>query len=66
MRRPSANWNVVRVELLKKSFEPAMSSLGVRRDKAALSSGCEPHPATALAGSNRSSHGGNEMAEASG
>src|SRR6202040_3785049 len=37
---------------------------GVRRDKAALSSGCEPHPATAPAGSNRSSHGGNEVAEA--
>ena len=41
-----------------------MSDLGVRRDKAALSSGCEPHPATAPAGSNRSSHGGNEVAEA--
>ena len=41
-----------------------MSELGVRRDKAALSSGCEPHPATAPAGSNRSSHGGNEVAEA--
>jgi hypothetical protein len=40
------------------------SALGVRRDKAALSSGCEPHPATAPAGSNRSSHGGNEVAEA--
>jgi hypothetical protein len=41
-----------------------MSAQGVRRDKAALSSGCKPHPATAPAGSNRSSHGGNEMAEA--
>ena len=40
------------------------SAVGVRRDKAALSSGCEPHPATAPAGSNRSSHGGNEVAEA--
>ena len=39
---------------------------GVRRDKAALSSGCKSHPATAPAGSNRSSHGGNEMAEAFG
>ena len=39
---------------------------GVRRDKAALSSGCKPHPATAPAGSNRSSHGGNEVAEAFG
>jgi hypothetical protein len=41
-----------------------MSAWGVRRDKATLSSGCEPHPATAPAGSNRSSHGGNEVAEA--
>jgi hypothetical protein len=37
---------------------------GVRRAKAALSSGCKPHPAIAPAGSNRSSHGGNEVAEA--
>jgi hypothetical protein len=44
----------------------SMSELGVRRDKAALSSGCKAHPANAPAGSNRSSHGGNEMAEASG
>src|ERR1700675_4046505 len=43
-----------------------MSVPGVRRAKAALSSGCKPHPATAPAGSNRSSHGGNEMAEAFG
>jgi len=42
----------------------AESAWGVRRDKAALSSGCKPHPATAPAGSNRSSHGGNEVAEA--
>src|SRR5665811_712043 len=42
----------------------AMSACGVRREKAALSSGCKPHPATAPAGSNRSSHGGNEVAEA--
>jgi len=42
------------------------SASGVRRGKAALSSGCKSHPATAPAGSNRSSHGGNEMAEASG
>ena len=40
--------------------------LGVRREKAALSSGCKSHPATAPAGSNRSSHGGNEVAEAFG
>jgi hypothetical protein len=45
------------------TFEP-LSVPGVRRDKAALSSGCEPRPATAPAGSNRSSHGGNEVAEA--
>ena len=44
----------------------AMSVLGVRRDKAALSSGCKSHPATAPAGSNRSSYGGNEVAEAFG
>jgi hypothetical protein len=43
-----------------------MSAFGVRREKAALSSGCEAHPATAPAGSNRSSHGGNEVAEAFG
>ena len=43
-----------------------MSASGVRRDKAALSSGCKSHPATAPAGSNRSSHGGNEVAEAYG
>jgi hypothetical protein len=34
-------------------------AMGVRRDKAALSSGCKSHPATAPAGSNRSSYGGN-------
>src|ERR1700716_2464651 len=38
----------------------SMSVPGVRRGKAALSSGCKPHPAIAPAGSNRSSHGGNE------
>jgi hypothetical protein len=43
-----------------------MSAVGVRRDKAALSSGCKSHPATAPAGSNRSSYGGNEVAEAFG
>jgi hypothetical protein len=43
-----------------------MSSKGVRREKAALSSGCKSHPATAPAGNNRSSHGGNEVAEAFG
>jgi hypothetical protein len=43
-----------------------MSGSPVRRGKAALSSGCKSHPATAPAGSNRSSYGGNEMAEAFG
>ena len=44
-----------------------MTGRGVRRDKAAFFSGCKSHPATvAPAGSNRSSHGGNEVAEASG
>src|SRR4051794_41017149 len=38
--------------------EAEKSALGVRREKAALSSGCKSHPATAPAGSNRSSHGG--------
>jgi hypothetical protein len=45
---------------------PFSSGFGVRRDKAALSSGCKSHPATAPAGSNRSSCGGDEMAEAFG
>jgi hypothetical protein len=48
------------------SLRRTMSVHGVRRDKAALSSGCKAHPATAPAGSNRSSHGGNEVAEAFG
>ena len=39
----------------------------VRREKAAIFSGCETHPATvAPAGSNRRSRGGNESAEAFG
>ena len=43
-----------------------MTALCVRREKAALSSGCKSHPANAPAGSNRSSHGGDEMAGAFG
>jgi hypothetical protein len=43
-----------------------MSTMGVPRDKVALSSGCEAHPANAPAGSIRSSYGGNEIAEAFG
>ena len=46
--------------------ETSTSGIGVRREKAALSSGCKSHPATAPAGSNRSSYGGNEVAEAFG
>jgi hypothetical protein len=46
--------------------EQAMSEMGVRRDKAALSSGCKSHPAIAPAGSSRSSYGGDEIAEAFG
>src|SRR5206468_1072528 len=42
------------------------TATGVRRDKAALSSGCESHPANAPAGSSRSSYGGDEVAEAFG
>jgi hypothetical protein len=43
-----------------------MTAMGVRRGKAAFSSGCKAHPAIAPAGSNRSSYGGDEMAEAFG
>ncbi len=43
-----------------------MSESGVRRGKAAFFSGCKSHSATiAPAGSNRSSHAGNEVAEPS-
>ena len=42
------------------------SPLWAGRRKAALSSGCKSHPANAPARSNRSSHGGDEMAEALG
>jgi hypothetical protein len=43
-----------------------LAASGVRRDKAALSSGCKSHPANAPAGSSRSSYGGDEVAEAFG
>jgi len=43
-----------------------MSPVCVRREKAAFSCGFQPHPAKAPAGSNRSGHGGNDMAEAFG
>jgi hypothetical protein len=41
-----------------------MTALGVRRDKAALSSGCKAHPATGSSRKHRSRHGGDEMSEA--
>ena len=50
----------------EESGHKRMTAKGVRRDKAAFSSGCKSHPATTPAGSNRSSYGGNEMAEAFG
>ena len=50
----------------RRATRARMSGMGVRRHKAALSSGCKSHPATAPAGSNRSSYGGNEVAEAFG
>jgi hypothetical protein len=43
-----------------------MTAPGVRREKAALFSGCKAHPATAPAGSSRGSYGGDEIAEAFG
>ena len=52
--------------LVTEIFRCPMSALGVRRDKAALSSGCKSHPANAPAGSSRSSYGGDEVAEAFG
>ncbi len=57
------HWNSIQARFL---IEPRMSGLGVRRGKAAFFSGCKFHPAIAPAGSNRSSHGGDEMAEAFG
>jgi len=42
-----------------------MTGFSVRRGKAAFLSGCKYHPATfAPSGSNRGSHGGNEVSEA--
>src|ERR1700674_5203618 len=57
------NESRLRAAFLLPTCQFATSVVGVRRAKAALSSGCKPHPATAPAGSNRSSHGGNEVAE---
>jgi hypothetical protein len=44
--------------------KPRLTAPGVRREKAAFSSGCKSHPASAPAGSNRSNDGGNEIVEA--
>jgi len=44
----------------------SVTAMGVRREKAALSSGCKSHPVTAPTGSSRSSYGGDEIAEAFG
>jgi hypothetical protein len=52
--------------LHRSKFYHPMTEMGVRRDKAALSRGCKSHPANAPAGSNRSSYGGDEVAEAFG
>jgi hypothetical protein len=43
-----------------------MTAMGVRRENAALSSGCKSHPVIAPTGSSRSGYGGNEIAEAFG
>jgi len=43
-----------------------MTFVTVRRDKAALSSGCEIPPGKRFQPDNRSSYGGNEVAEAFG
>jgi hypothetical protein len=64
-----ATWWLMSVEVprsLAAVLALGMSVVGVRREKAALSSGCKPHPANAPAGSNRSSYGGDEVAEAFG
>jgi hypothetical protein len=50
------------VALTRPPRHHGMTAFCVRREKAALSSGCKSHPANAPAGSNRSSHGGDEMA----
>ena len=55
----------MRVDLARSPPRRGTTAICVRREKAALSSG-STHPANAPAGSNRSSHGGDEMAEAFG
>jgi hypothetical protein len=60
------NFRGIKGSLALFAGRPGTSAICVRREKAALSSGCKSHPANAPAGSNRSSHGGDEMAEAFG
>src|ERR1017187_865220 len=48
------------------SGHPPTAARGVRRAKAAFSSGCKAHPASAPAGSYRSNCGGDETVEAFG
>ena len=64
IHQAKSNPQLLDEQIFSERLASAISAVGVRRDKAALSSGCKPHPATAPAGSNRSSHGGNEVAEA--
>src|ERR1700730_878079 len=51
---------------LPDSCRSSQAVWGVRRVKAAFSSGCKSHPASAPAGSYRSNCGGNETVEAFG
>ena len=60
------NWNGRQIVSQKWVKESTTAHMGVRRGKAAFSSGCKSHPATAPAGSSRSSYGGDEIAEAFG
>lgn len=61
------SWPGVNCVNAERCVEGAKLDLIVRRAKAQFLSGCESHPATfAPAGSNWSSRGGNETAEASG
>ena len=60
-------------DLCYTDYAPTAAGMLIHKDfiprapcKAALSSGCKAHPATAPAGSNRGRHGGDEMSEAPG
>jgi len=62
----SGDWTVRWIRDIALPCRPSPEN-SARRAKARSFSGCEPHPATvAPAGSNRSSRGGNEAAEAFG